>query len=62
MVRVAAFKSGEIKVNAKEGRGAYICKDIKCLKAAVKKGSLSRALKCQIDKTVYDELSKLIGE
>ena len=62
MIRIAAFKSGEVKVNVKEGRGAYICKDEKCLKAAMKKGSISRALKCQIDSEIYDNLLKLIGE
>ena len=62
MIRIASLKSGDIKVNVKEGRGAYICKDKKCLETAMKKGSIARALRCQINTDVYDELLKLFGE
>ena len=62
MVRIAALKSGEVKVNVKEGRGAYICKDEKCLKVAVKKGSIARALRCQINDEIYTKLELLIRE
>ncbi len=62
MLRIAVYKSGEIKVNAREGRGAYICKDEKCLNAAIKKGSIARGLKCQIDSEVYAELGALLKE
>ena len=62
MIRISALKSGEIRVNAKEGRGAYICKDKKCLETAIKKGGIARALRCQVRNEVYDELLKLFGE
>lgn len=62
MIRISSLKSGEIKVNAKEGRGAYICNDKKCLETAMKKGGIARALRCQITSEVYDELLKLFGE
>lgn len=62
MIRICTLKSGEIKVNVNEGRGAYICKDRKCLDTAIKKSGISRALKCQINTKVYDELLGLIEE
>ena len=62
MMRVSKLKSGEIKVNDTSGRGAYICKDRKCYDTAIKKGGIARALKCQIDTKVYDELLRLFGE
>jgi len=38
------------------GRGAYIHRDSKCLKIAVKKNSLSRALRCSIPEEIYESL------
>ena len=42
------------------GRGAYICKDIECLKKAVKSNALSRALETKIDDEVEASLEKEI--
>ena len=53
------------KDNSGEGRGAYICPDTKCVDMALKKKKLSRALRCEIDSSFYDELKeyiKSIGE
>ncbi len=38
----------------KFGRGAYICKDKKCLELAQKKNALSKHFKMQVDKSVYE--------
>lgn len=46
----------------RSGRGAYICKDPKCLDAALKQGQLQRALKVEIPDEVIEELRKKIAE
>lgn len=40
------------------GRGAYICKDVSCLKKAEKLHAVEHALKCCGDKSLYDLLEK----
>ena len=66
MVRVIRSPEGEIAIDLvgkKAGRGAYICKDINCLKTARKKKSLERALECQIPAEIYDRMEReLTGE
>ena len=39
-----------------DGRGAYIHQDLACLKVAVKKGSLNRALRCKVPEDIYKQL------
>ncbi len=48
------------KDNNGEGRGAYICPDTKCVDIALKKKRLSRALRCEIDSSLYEELKEYI--
>ena len=40
------------------GRGAYLCKNVECLKKAVKNKGIERSFKMPIDKTVYEKLEK----
>ena len=42
------------------GRGAYICKDVECLKKAVRSNALSRALETSIDDAIEASLEKEI--
>jgi len=42
------------------GRGAYICKDVECLKKAVKSNALARALETDIDEEIEASLEKEI--
>lgn len=42
----------------KNGRGAYICNSVECLKIAQKRKSLERSLKTTIPTEVYQELEK----
>ncbi len=42
----------------KNGRGAYICNSVECLKTAEKRKSLERSLKTAIPAEVYKELEK----
>jgi hypothetical protein len=45
----------------KNGRGAYLCKDMECLKKARKNKGLERSFKMSIPDTVYDSLMKEYG-
>jgi predicted RNA-binding protein YlxR (DUF448 family) len=61
LVRVVKTPEGEIKLDFTgklNGRGAYICKSLECLKKAEKANALSRAFSCADSKEIYDELSK----
>lgn len=40
----------------KNGRGAYICKNLECLKLAKKKRGLERSFKGKVQPEVYDKL------
>ena len=40
------------------GRGAYICKDVECLKKAIKTKALNRAFKLEVPDNVYENLLK----
>lgn len=42
----------------KSGRGAYICRDVKCLRRARKSRRIESALECAIPDEVYDEMEK----
>jgi len=42
----------------KNGRGAYICNSVECLKTSEKRKSLERSLKTAIPAEVYKELEK----
>jgi len=39
-----------------EGRGAYICRDEKCVEMAIKKRALNRSFKCEVPKEIYEKL------
>ncbi len=59
LVRVVKSKEGEISLDLtgrKAGRGAYICRDIECLKAARKARRLEKSFACRIDDEVYDSM------
>ncbi|MBQ6374213.1 MAG: YlxR family protein [Clostridia bacterium] len=44
-----------------QGRGAYVCESIDCLKKAQKSRALERALECSIDGDVFDQLRQQIA-
>ena len=61
LVRIVRDPEGNISVDLtgkKSGRGAYICKDEKCLMKAQKAKSLERSLEVPIPQEVYDRLAK----
>jgi hypothetical protein len=61
MIRVIRTAENEICIDAtgrKNGRGAYICPNMDCLKRAVKNRGLERSLKTAIPEAVYQQLEE----
>ena len=61
MIRVVRGTDGEVSQDfggKKNGRGAYICPDMECLKKAIRSKALDRSLEVTIPEEVYDRLRK----
>ncbi|SFB03597.1 hypothetical protein SAMN05216249_107103 [Acetitomaculum ruminis DSM 5522] len=61
MIRIIRNTENEIEIDAsgkKNGRGAYICNNIECLRTAFKRKSLERSLKVSIPLELYEKLEK----
>ena len=59
LIRIVRSPEGEIDIDMtgkKNGRGAYICPDIKCLEAVIKTKRLEKSLEVEIDEQVYEKL------
>ncbi len=59
LLRVVRSPEGEVSLDfrgKKSGRGAYICKDVKCLRRARKNRRLEKNLECEIPEAVYDAM------
>ena len=56
LLRVVRAPDGSVSLDftgKKSGRGAYICRDVACLRKARKTGRLSRSLACEIPDAVF---------
>jgi len=65
LLRVVRDPEGGISLDfkgKKSGRGAYICRDVKCLKKARKSRRIDKDLECQIPDEVYDAMEKELEE
>lgn len=63
LIRIVKF-DGEVTVDEtgkKNGKGCYIKKDLSVLNLAKKNKAIDRALEIEIEDSVYEHLSKLIG-
>lgn len=61
LLRVVRSPEGVVSldfVGRANGRGAYICHNLACLKKARKSGRLEKNLECAIPDEVYDEMEK----
>ena len=58
LIRILKTDEGIIidDTGKKNGRGAYICPNEKCLKKAIENKGLERSFKMPVDKEVYDNL------
>lgn len=65
LIRLVFNKNKEIFVDETgkaEGRGAYICDDIKCLEKAIKTKRLERIFETNIDNKLYENIRGVIIE
>ena len=65
LLRVIKTPEDEIVLDTtgrKNGRGAYICASMECLKTAQKKRGLERSLKVSIPEDVYESLEKEMSD
>ena len=59
LIRIVRSPEGEISLDLtgkKSGRGAYICRDMACLKKVRKSGRVAHSLECEISPEVYDRM------
>ncbi len=63
LVRVVKSPEGEVSLDLtgkKAGRGAYVCRDVDCLKKARKKRAFERTFGVVIDEDVYNKMEEEI--
>ena len=61
LIRIVKNKDGQIFLDPSgkaNGRGAYICKDVECLKKAIKTKALNKTFKIEVPNEVYESLLK----
>mgnify|MGYP005779097669 FL=1 len=64
LVRVVKSPTGEISLDLtgrKAGRGAYLCRNVECLRKARKARRMERLFSCQIPDEVYDQMEGEMG-
>ena len=65
LLRVVRTPEGEILLDftgKKNGRGAYICQRVACLKKARRSGRIDRSLNVTVPEEVYDKMESELGE
>ncbi len=65
LLRVVRTPEGEVALDFKgkmNGRGAYICHKIGCLRKARKSKRIDKSLECEIPEAVYDAMEKELEE
>lgn len=65
LIRLVFNKNNEMYIDETgkaEGRGAYICDDIKCLEKAIKTKKLERVFETKINEELYENLRGVIIE
>lgn len=61
LIRIVRDTEGELSLDLtgkKNGRGAYLCRNVDCLKKARKNHRIDRSLQMQIPDEIYDRLEK----
>lgn len=61
LLRVVRGEDGEISLDfggRKNGRGAYICHNVACLKKARKSLRIDRVLECTVPPEIYDRMEE----
>lgn len=65
LVRVVKTPEDEILIDLtgrKNGRGAYICRNVDCLKKARKSKRIEKSFQCSIPDEVYDKMEEELSD
>lgn len=65
LYRIIRTSDGEIlldKTGRMNGRGAYVCQDVKCIEKARKNKSLSKSFSMNVPDEIYDKLIERFSE
>ena len=65
LIRIVRTPEGEVLPDVSgraNGRGVYLCRDVKCLQAARKKKALARGLETAVSEEVFVQLEKLLAD
>lgn len=65
LIRIVKTSDGEIKLDFTgriNGRGAYICHDIKCLEKAKKSRRLEKAFSCAVSQEIYEVMANELSD
>lgn len=63
LIRIVKNKDNEISIDRtgkKEGRGAYICDNVKCLEKLMKSKRLEKVFEIEITQEIYESLRGVI--
>lgn len=63
LIRIVKNKENQISIDRtgrQEGRGAYLCNDIRCLEKAIRTKRLERILDSKISEEIYENLRGVI--
>lgn len=63
LLRIVKSKEENVEVDLtgkKNGRGAYICKNIECLEKIVKTNKLERTFEIKLSNEIYENIRKAI--
>ena len=64
-LKIVMNKNKEVFIDLdgkKEGRGAYICKEIECIENVIQRKWLNNACKSELDNKIYDLLRGVVIE
>ena len=65
LVRVVRSPEGKVSVDPTghaPGRGCYFCREEQCLAKCQKSRAIACAFKCEVDKTIYEEVLAYAAE
>lgn len=63
LIRVVRSPEGDISLDftgRKNGRGAYLCRSVACLRKAAKSRRIDRVLECTVPESVWEEMEREI--
>ncbi len=60
LVRIGRTADGKVAIG-QGGRGAYLCKSVACLNAAIKKKRIGAVLRAPVPTEIYGQLENIAG-